>query len=151
MRGLSQLDVEPMLDLVLVIEPACGCLCGRKGREENAGGRAEGGELACPGGGIAGDEVGELGWGLATSGGRGAAGDGVHASYSRIRNKAGEDMGALSVMRLSSGSSLSMCVWEVSGRVDTYHHTRTTDQCDIHHVCVSEVVIRVKVCCVCIA
>jgi hypothetical protein len=107
-RGLGQLDVQPMLDFVLVLEPACGCSCGSEGRKEDAWGRREGGELACPGGGIARDEVGEFGWGRAASSWRGAAGDGVDAGYIGIRNKAGEDMGALSVMRLSSSSSSGM-------------------------------------------
>jgi hypothetical protein len=93
-----------MLNFVLVIEPTRSCLCGPEGRNEDAGSRGEGGELACPGGGIAGDEVGEFGWGRATGDWRGAAGNSVDAGYSGIGNKAGEYMGALSVTRLSSSS-----------------------------------------------
>lgn len=106
--GLGQLDVQPMLDFVLVLEPAYGCSCGSKGRKEDTGGWGEGGELACPGGGIARDEVGEFGWGRAARGWRGATGDSVHAGYSGVGDKAGEDMGALSVIRLKSGSRPGM-------------------------------------------
>ena len=155
--GLGQLDIQPMLDFVLVFEPACGCFCGSERGKEDAGGRAQGGELARPGGGIARDKVGEFGWGRAASGGRGTAGDGVHASYSRIGNKAGEDLRALPVLRFSSSSSLGMLALgrfktsrfrSFACRICTYHHTRTTDQCNVHHVCVSEVIIRVDVRCV---
>lgn len=158
MRGLGQLDVQPMLDFVLVLKSACGCSCGSEGGKEDTGGRGEGRELACPGGGIARHEVGEFGWGRAASSWRSATGDGVNAGYSGVGDKAGEDMGALSVIRLSSGSRPGMFgkfatsrLRSFACRMDTYHHPRTTDQCGIHHVCISGVAVSVDVRRVCTA
>ena len=115
-RGLGQLDIQPMLDFVLVLEPACGCSCGPEGGKEDAGGWCEGGELAGPGGGITRDEVGEFGWGSAASGWGSAAGECVDAGYSGVGNKAGEDMGALSLRDLAQVQA--WYVWEACGRVD---------------------------------